>query len=290
MMRRVSSVFGAAEMRRMNWVVVVVSGGRDCVSAAFVCVVMRVEGGMRISVQRQLAALVVRALDALVESVDVQAVLLGGMDGLGAQEAKAVGSVGGEGVRRVGGERGRASCVVGRHGWIGQRQLAALVVRALDALVESVDVQAVLLGGMDGLGAQADAASIECVWSGGDAEDELGGGGGVGRKRLRVGGVCVCRDAGGGQRQLAALVVRALDALVESVDVQAVWFSGMNGLGAQASVAGMRRMRRVSSVFGAAEMRRMSWVVVVVSGGRDCVSAAFVCVVMRVEGGMRISV
>ena len=36
------------------------------------------------------------------------------------------------------------------------------------------------------------------------------------------------------QRQLAALVVRALDALVESVDVQAVWFSGMNGLGAQA--------------------------------------------------------
>ena len=56
------------------------------------------------------------------------------------------------------------------------------------------------------------------------------------------------------------------------------------------SVAGMRRMRLVSSVFRAAEMRRMSWVVVVVSGGRDCVSAAFVCVVMRVEGGMRISV
>ena len=57
------------------------------------------------------------------------------------------------------------------------------------------------------------------------------------------------------------------------------------------SVAGMRRMRRVSSVFGAAEMRRMSWVVVVVAlGGRDCVSAAFVCVVMRVEGGMRIGV
>ena len=42
-----------------------------------------------------------------------------------------------------------------------QRQLAALVVRALDALVESVDVQAVLLGGMDGLGAQA----VGWLWS-----------------------------------------------------------------------------------------------------------------------------
>ena len=44
--------------------------------------------------QRQLAALVVRALDALVESVDVQAVLLGGMDGLGAQEVGWLCSVG----------------------------------------------------------------------------------------------------------------------------------------------------------------------------------------------------
>ena len=39
--------------------------------------------------------------------------------------------------------------------------MAALAVRAFEVLVASVDVETVLVGGMDGLGAQ----EVGCVWS-----------------------------------------------------------------------------------------------------------------------------